>query len=430
MTMLKMHAPVMRMARLTLLSVVTLVALPACDREDPTAIGGPLVESGVVRTFEITLDASQFLVRDTSFAAFEPPATIPFLILANAYEGALNANALARYRVDPFLGVVDAAGALKVDSAPKLQRGRIVLKLDTVASAYTAPVRLNLYEAGQAWDTATVTWTLASASTPWTTPGGTRGALLDSATFTGGDSVTFRVDTLTLARWRNPLVVNNGVLITVETPGTRLRLPKPILKIDYRSTLADTVVTQLLLPFAARFISDPPTPFAAADPRVGGAPLAYRAVLEVRPDLANVLVPCPFTTSCTVRLKDATIARADLLLEPVASPLGFAPELPVTILAYTLLPTPQLPLVRSPLGQPAGFQTVAPSSFRGTGAPVAALTLTTFVRELVSPIDTTTFNSRYIALLQGGTSTFGYATFRGQPRLRLRLSVAREIQLP
>ncbi|MEO5511674.1 MAG: hypothetical protein ABIS27_13665 [Longimicrobiales bacterium] len=412
-------------------ALLGVFAVAACDREDPTTIGAPLVENGAVRTFEVTLEASQFLVRDTSFSAFAPSPTIPFLILALNYEGALNAHALAKFAVDPFLGVTDAAGILKFDSTPKLQRGHIVLKFDTVATKITGPVLLRMYEAAEDWDTVGVTWRVRNeAGALWRVPGGTPGALLDTATYLGGDSVAFRVDTLVLARWRSKTEPNLGVLFTVASGNGRLRSARPTLRVAFRTTLSDTIVTQSTNPFVSRFISDPVVPITSGNTLVGGSPSSFRAVLEVRPDLASVVVPCPFSASCTVKLKNASIARADLLFEPIPSPAGFAPELPVTVLAYTLLPTPQLPLVRSPLGQGAGFITVSNADFRSTSPTVARLTVTQFVRELVQPVDSTTFKSRYLTLLQGGTATFGYATFRSQPRLRLRLSVAQEIQLP
>lgn len=419
-------------ARFALLAALTAL-IPACAKEDPTEIGASLVENGAVRTFEVTLDGSQYLVRDTAFAAFPPPLS-SFFILANTFEGELNAHILAKFKVDPFYGVAGSGGTIIVDSVPRLQRGVVVLKFDTIASARNGPVLLRLYRAAETWDTAAVTWTVRqlNGTTPvlWFKPGGTRGALLDTATWSGGDSVVFRVDTATLKLWRDSAATSPGILITDEQSNSRLRTTMPVLRVYEKTTIGDSVVSVSATPFASRFISDPVPPFASTDPRVGGAPKAYRSVLQVRSDLNNISIPCPFTPTCHVRLGDATIASADILLQPVASPAGFVPELPLTVLAYTLAPTAQVPLVRSPLGVAAGFTTIAPGNFRNTGVAPAALNVTTFVRDIVAPIDTLTFQSRYLTLLPGGTATFGYGTFAAQPKLRLRLSVAQEIQLP
>jgi hypothetical protein len=424
-----------RMTRL--LPLLVLLSAAACDREDPTTIGGPLVDNSVVRTFEVTLDASEFLVRDTAFAAFDPPISTPVFVVAKDFDGVFDATTLARVRVDPYLGIPDSSGVVTVDSTPQLQRGRLVLRIDTSASTVNGPVQLRLYGVREAWDTATVTWRTRSgtgdAALPWLAPGGSRGVLIDSLTYTEGDSVSFSVDTLTLAQWRSAPASEHGIMLTTESRGTRLRFSTPILRIDFLTSIGDSTITQSSLPYATRFISDPTPPAASSNPRVGGMPNAYRTVLELRPDLAELTVPCPLSQSCRVRLKDASIAGADLLLQSVPSPSGFVPGLPVTVLGYTLLPTAQLPLVRSPIGgvsDPRAFTTFSPESFEeGTGT-MKPLTITTFVRNLVAPIDTTTFNSRYLTLLQGGTPTIGYATFQTGPKLRLRLSVAQEIQLP
>ena len=67
--------------------------------------------------------------------------------------------------------------------------------------------------------------------------------------------------------------------------------------------------------------------------------------------------------------RDSVGAR---LLQPVPTPLGFRPELNVTVAAYLLLPSPQVPLPRSPIGDFVGF-----ASVRLGGAYFAIATLTT-----------------------------------------------------
>jgi hypothetical protein len=405
-----------------------IVALTGCDREDPTGIGGALIPDESVRTFEVILDANEFLVMDTAFSAF-PPAQSNFVTIANSFDGALNANALARFRVTPIIGVPDSAGVIQIDSLPKLVRGRLYLKLDTVASARTGPVLLHLYRTGEAWDSTAVSWQNRTAGTPWATPGGTRGTLLDTVTLTTGDSVVFDVDTATLALWRDSTTQSPGVLITAESPNVRLRAATPTLAVDMRTSIGDTIVTVPVPPFVTRVLFDPPVPAVSGDPRVGGVP-SWRTILQLDPDFEDIEVPCPFSPTCRVRLRDASIARAELLLQPAVSPPGFAPELPLTVLVYSLLPTPELPLVRSPLATGQGFATISNGNFRTPGAPVAPIQITSYIRSIVTPADTTAFRTRYLTLLQGGTTTFGYGTFAAGPQLRLRLSVSQEIQLP
>ena len=415
------------MKHLTLL-LAGVIALGACDREDPTEIGGVLIPDESVRTFEVILDASDFLVMDTAFSAF-PPAQSNFITIANTFDGALNANVLERFRVTPIIGVPDSAGVIQIDSLPKLVSGRLIVKFDTIASARTGPVLLHLYRAGEAWDSTAVSWQNRAAGTPWATAGGTRGVLLDTATFADGDSAVFDVDTATLRLWRDSTTQATGVLLTAESPNVRLRAATPFLFVDMRTSIGDTIVTIPVPPFVTRVIYDPPVPAVSGDPRVGGVP-SWRTILQLDPDFEDMEVPCPFSPTCRVRLRDASIARAELLLQPALSPPGFAPELPLTVLVYTLLPTPELPLVRSPLATGQGFATISNGSFRTAGAPPAPIVITSYVRSLVTPADTTAFTTRYLTLLQGGTATFGYGTFSGSPQLRLRLSVSQEIQLP
>ena len=417
----------MRRLKHVALLVAGLAAFTACDRETPTEIGGVLVPNESVRTFEVILDAADFLVMDTAFSAF-PPSGAQFLTIANTFEGALNAHALMRFRVTPIIGVPDSAGVIRVDSMPTLVSGRIVLKFDSLATARSGPVLLHLYRAGETWDSTSVTWQNRSAGTPWATPGGTRGALLDTATLDVADSVVFDVDTATLRLWRDSTTQAPGVLLTAESQDVRLRAPIPLLVMEMRTSLGDTLVTVPTLPFVSRVIFDPPVPAVSSDPRVGGVP-SWRTILQLAPDFEDQEVACPFSPTCRIRLSDASIARAELLLQPQASPPGFAPELPLTILIYSLLPTPALPLVRSPLALGQGFTTVSNASFRTPGAPIP-IAITSYIRSLATPVDTTAFTTRYLTLLQGGTPTFGYGTFSGSPKLRLRLSVSQEIQLP
>jgi hypothetical protein len=422
------------MKRLSMLALAAaLFALPGCDREDPTTIGAPLVENGSVRTFEVTLNAADFLVRDTAFSAFPAPLA-NFLLLANSYDNALNAHALAKFAVDPVILVLNSSNQTVVDSTPRVESGRLILPIDSVGSFSEGPVLLRLYRSAQTWDTAAVSWTVrernGATDVLWTTPGGTRGVLIDTATYTGGDSVVFRVDTITLKEWRDFPATSTGALITSESPHSRLRTGPPILRTSMHTSVGDSTVVVSTGPFATRTITDPAIPAASSDPRVGGYPSSFRSVFEVRENMRDITVPCPFTPTCRIKLGAANIASAELLLQPVASPGGFVPELPVTILAYTLLPTAQVPLIRSPLGQASGALTVGPASFQGTGAAVTPLNVTNFVRDLVTPLDTTSFKSRYLVLLEGVPATFGYASFQGQPKLRLRMSLAQEIQLP
>src|SRR5690606_41249015 len=76
-----------------------MVAL-ACADEDPTGVGGPLVPGGAVRTFEIVLEAEDFLVSDTAVGGFVTQGQLLYRVLACGYEG-MTAHAVGRLAPAP-----------------------------------------------------------------------------------------------------------------------------------------------------------------------------------------------------------------------------------------------------------------------------------------------------------------------------------------
>jgi hypothetical protein len=124
---------------------------------------------------------------------------------------------------------------------------------------------------------------------------------------------------------------------------------------------------------------------------------------------------------------------AALVLQPTPPPAGFIPEDSVRLGARILLVSDAVPLERSPLGDVAGVMVSAvPASIFASGAtPPIELPVTTFLRRLAS--DTIAVANRpppWVALVpvvEG--SHFGVSTFAQNPRLRLVLTVATEVQI-
>ena len=115
---------------LFVLSVVT-----ACTDEVPTDVGDDLLPSGGVRTFEVILDAADFLTYDTTFSGYASTQNAAFSVLANKFEGVVDANLLFRFQTPPTaITVRNTAGTTVVDSAPRYFAGRLVLRIDTIAS--------------------------------------------------------------------------------------------------------------------------------------------------------------------------------------------------------------------------------------------------------------------------------------------------------
>ncbi|HEX5870178.1 MAG TPA: hypothetical protein VFY65_07180, partial [Longimicrobium sp.] len=172
--------------------LAALATAAACSDEVPTFSGPDSFPPGsVALTREVILPASSFFRVLGSFSGYTSAGDAGFLAVANQYEGSLNAHGLARFRGFPRSVTYLRDGATRSDSAFTYQEGRLVLSVDTL-TAPQRPFTLQVWEAAQSWDPETATWTLRVDSTgaqlPWTEQGGTRGALLGSATYpaTGG----------------------------------------------------------------------------------------------------------------------------------------------------------------------------------------------------------------------------------------------------
>jgi hypothetical protein len=149
--------------------------------------------------------------------------------------------------------------------------------------------------------------------------------------------------------------------------------------------------------------------------------------------------PCPGVTNCQVRLDQAHINLAELLLQPVAAPPGFIPEDSMGIAAHTLLVATGIPLQRSPIGpriDPCFAATITcrspivraslfenppssdPVAINVTGYALALLS------EDVEDDERPASTISVLSLIE--PSTFGFAAFQPGPRLRLVLTAAVE----
>ncbi|MFO7259659.1 MAG: hypothetical protein DIU52_000790 [bacterium] len=424
-----------------------MVAL-ACADEDPTGVGGPLVPGGAVRTFEIVLEAEDFLVSDTALGGFVTQGQLLYRVLASGYEG-MTAHAVGRFAPAPAsVTYVDASGATRTDTLPSYIGGRVVLRLDTLRSVAPGPVRLELHRVGEEWDPASASWTLrvdsGGVQLPWAQPGGTSAALVDTATWdpAGHDSVSFRVDSLTVALWSDTLDATRGAFIRVATPGARLRSPSLILRLDLRPTATnpDTVITTTVGTLGGTFFFDPNPP-PGSMLRVGGMP-SWRSYFHVQ-RLDTLVVPCPGEppeSGCVVRLNEATINYAALVLQPDSTPGGLLPDDSLRIEARTVLTVPGVPLARSPLGSRGSAYlapALAPETFRPGASPGAVeVPLTAFVATLAAGrTEAQGEPPRWFVLYPVVESgLFGFGTFGGlgspaPPRLRMIVTVATDAEV-
>ncbi len=402
-----------------------------CAQENPTDVGGSLLPGGV-RTYEVILDPTRFLLSDTSFGGYSDPRAATFFVLARAFEGVLNANVIATVTLPSVITVRDSAGNARPDSAPVFFGGRVIVTLDSLAGRGPDNASLRLFRLAEDYDVASTTWALrldtGNVKLPWSVPGGTAGSPISSATWQPrADSLTFRVDSVTIAAWADTLSPVRGFVIRGETPGLRIRATGVSLVIDARSSIRrDTVFTTTITPPTARFLFDPVPPAAASNIVAAGTP-AFRAMLRLKERLDTLALPClDAAPGCTVRLGDASINSASLLFEPDTGPAGFSAEDSVSVIVRELLVNPAVPLERTPLGAFAATARRAPPP--GSSSRVVEIPIGEYIRQFTGGNEQ--LPPSWLALVGAPEgASFGHVAFKSRPRLRLILSVGTELRL-
>lgn len=415
----------------------------ACGDEDPIGVGRELVPGGVVRTVEIVLDASSFLVSDTTLGGFSSPAGATFMKVAQGAEGGIDARALARFGSAPAgLSVEVADDSVVVDSMLSFPSATLLLRVDTALSRAPGPVVLKLLRVEESWHPASATWDAsadtAGARAAWSEPGAGGGAVVDSILWSpGADSITFAVDSQTVALWTDTTSVARGALVLAETAGADLVTSGAALRLDVRpSVRPDTVIPATVATLSSTFIYQPrPGPTSAL--RVGGLP-AWRSYLDLGAVLDTVRVPCAGgDAGCTVPLRDAAVSFASLSLQPVAGEPGFTPERNIVLEARPVLGGGELPLSRSPLGVVVGRVSLDPDSL-GPEAGRVEIPITPFMLSLLGQDGTAADDpppSSRLALAQlPETASFGFVTFSSAagaapPRLRIVVTVASDLEI-
>jgi hypothetical protein len=422
----------------TMVALSCSALLLACTEEDPSGIGGALLPDGEVQTFQVILDPEDYLVLDTAFAGYVQAFNSSVRQVMLDFEGVTSANALYRHGVLPTtLQVVDSAGTTRTDSAISFPSGYLLVRLDTLRSRGTATV--GAYQTGEFWDAATTTWTVRSDTGGvrllWQQPGGTRGALLGNAAWSGSgtDTVTIPLDSAKIRMLTDTANHERGLVLVLDQAGTNgasLRVTSASLRLSGKSTIRpDTTVVVTIDPIISAFVFTPDrADSVSAGARVSGVP-AWRSMLTFRDDLRNVDLPCP-GTGCTVRLSAAHVNLAELLLQPTGSPPGYSPEDSIRVIARTLLESPQVPLARSPIGEVAGAtrSTIPASRFTNADTgPEVGLVVTDLIGAIGADTATTAADRiphRIVLLTDPESLSFGFASFRAGPRLRLILTIS------
>ncbi|HSH46355.1 MAG TPA: hypothetical protein VK966_10980 [Longimicrobiales bacterium] len=434
--------------RRTLIAAVSVaglgIALTACGDEDPTGVGSGLIGPGAT-TFELVLDAEEFLLSDTTFGGLGEFGSAPFRVVANAFEGEFTAHTL--FQINRPFTVTYGTGegsATRTDSLLAIRGATVTLVVDTVATSRLASIEV--VPLLESWDPASVTWEMrhdtADDAEMWTTPGGTTGDVAGSAVWAGdSDTVLIQIDSASAAVWQDTTAARRGALVRVGQPGSRVRITS--LEFSFNVVpegTPDTVLTAGSSPRTSHVIEALPGAAPDSELRVGGIPI-WRSLLNFRPleeitfDACEVLDE-PGLPTCDVTIADASVNLASLLLTTRPAG-GFRAERGVRVGGRGVLDAPDVPLVRSPLTAPFGemADSLPPSLFEpGATAEEVAVPLTGYVRAMLDihrgasdgvPLD-------WIALTADREgATFGYTAFGSTesatpPRLRLVLTVPNE----
>jgi hypothetical protein len=404
----------------------------ACGDEAPTEIGATLLGDGY-QTYEVVLDAAEFLASDTTYDRLGRLNLATFALVANDYEGELDAHTLFKLTLPGNVTYDNADGASVTDSVFRIVGGELTVVVDSLADA-TPPVTLEVLQVEEEWHWPTVTWDLRADSTgpvqPWTIPGGADGPVLGSNAWQGADTVRIPLDSAAAAVWQDSAALDHGGLLRMGTPGSRLRIVSLEFLFDVVPASTDTVIEVGSISVPTIVASPEPSTPTPSESRVGGIP-AWRTALQFRP-LAELEVPCgPQSTGCTLPLSEADVNLAVLLLQPV--PVGARRiERPMQLENRMILQGPGAPLTRSPLGTAIGGMTDSLYAADFTATPPdpseARIFVTQFVRSAIAPRDEDDEAPiLWLALTarnEGSFPVFGYGAFGSlesavPPRLQL-----------
>lgn len=379
----------MRRTLMVGLALATASGVLGCGEENPTEVGSGLLGEGF-RTYEVVLDASEFLASDTTYDRLGRLNGVPFSLVAEDFEGELDAHTLFKLTLPPQVVYVNNDGQSVTDSDYQVAGGVLTVVIDTLSDA-APPVALEVLRVTEDWHWPTATWDLrvdtTGAAVPWTTPGGSTGPVLGGTTWLGSDTVRIRLDSAAVAAWQDSAALEHGGMLRAATPGTRLRIVNLDFQFEVEPADADTTLEVGSLTAPTLVASPEPSTPAPTEIRVGGVP-SWRTALEFR-SLADVEIPCgPVADGCTLPLSEADVNLAVLLLQPV--PVGARRiERPMQVENRLILQGPGAPLTRSPLSAVIGAMRDSLHSADFTATPPdpspARVFVTQFVQSAIEP---------------------------------------------
>ena len=413
------------------LAAAALAALSAaCADETPTLSGeGAFPGAAVPVTLEMVVPASEFAELLGTFSGYTSAADAPYLVVANQYQGALDAHGLAGFPRFPTTYTYRRDGVDKADGQFTYRDSRLVLKVDTTGVSAT-PFTIQVWQATQDWHGNSATWTLAvdtgAVSTPWTEPGGTRGALLGQATFSGGsDSLEVTLPAAAVQALSDTTAP--GVVLTVAEADRRVLLSDVLLRVAVHpdSASPDTTIVTSLQGIRNRvFVYTPEQPAPGPGQWAAGGIRGARTLVRLNP--LHPVPACATPATCgTLPLSEVSLNRVSLLLEPEPVPDGFGvvESVPLTL---HVVPEPELGR-----GAPLGPVITDGPARLAAGDTLVDLGITALTASLAAG-DTVPLTFMLVSEISGLgiPPTFSTAFFRGEPRLRIVYTIPARRRLP
>ena len=375
-----------------------LALLSGCGELIPFVEDEHLIKSGYV--IELTFPFDDFASGARVYGGYGLASQLSGGFLAHEFgaqddegdpqETGLSARTLARFPNYPEVAeVLDTLGVIRIDSLLTFVSGKVVARIDTVASVHDGPVEIVAHALSEPWDAQSATWEYAVDTighrTPWTTPGGGAARRIGSTIWDPeeGDTVRILVDSAQVAEWGDTANVGRGLRLSTTTQGVRLRAGFPLLRLDTRPSInPDTLIELAHAAQINTFIYAPKASQPRKTLRVGGAP-AWRSVLHF--DLPTELDGPPElceALDCPVEIGEEHVSFAALRLITRVGPRAFAPSDTVPLDLRSVLAPEVLP--KSPLGHSRiGAHEVPPELFAAPAGEVVELPVTTLVRDLL-----------------------------------------------
>jgi len=131
--------------------------LLACEETTPTSSDGELIPLQP-RTVEFVLPFEEFAEGVQVYGGYGSPSELFESVLAQDFEGVLDARVLVRFTTFPWAAsVLDSAGTTRADSAFTFVGGRLVARFDTTeANRPDGPVQLSAGALPRGFDTRSV----------------------------------------------------------------------------------------------------------------------------------------------------------------------------------------------------------------------------------------------------------------------------------